>query len=83
VEAVEAVEAAGPAAPPPASPITAAQGSAAECERAAAVYREGQRALLREALGALGALETRGAGGVPKGEDDADLAGRTQKKPRL
>ena len=62
---------------------TLAQGSAAECERAAAVYREGQRALLREALGALGALETRGAGGLPKGEDDADLAGRTQKKPRL
>ena len=89
-EAAEAaVEAPKPAAPPPASPpaslpLAAAQGSAAECDRAAAVYREGQRVLLREALGALGALEARGSeAGVPKGVAAADHASSPQKKPRL
>ena len=83
-EAQKAEEAPGPATPPPAPPLAAAQGSAAECDRAAAVYREGQRVLLREALGALGALEARGSeAGVAKGVAAADHASSPQKKPRL
>ena len=83
-EAEGAEEAPGPSTPPPAPPLAAAQGSAAECDRAAAVYREGQRVLLREALGALGALEARGGeSGVAKGAAAADHASSPQKMSRL
>ena len=65
------IEAEPPLPPPPA-------GSDAECARAAAVYRRGQAALLREALAALAARGARPRAGGARG-----AAGPDQKKPRL
>ena len=65
------IEAEPPLPPPPA-------GSDAECARAAAVYRQGQAALLREALAALAARGARPRAGGARG-----AAGPDQKKPRL
>ena len=64
-----AIEAEPPLPHPPA-------GSDAECARAAAVYRRGQAALLREALAALAARGARTGGA-------RGAAGPDQKKPRL
>ena len=65
-----------PPLPPPA-------GSDAECARAAAVYRQGQAALLREALAALAARGARPRAGGARGAAGPDLSGSDQKKPRL
>ena len=71
-----ALGAMGAPAEPPLPPPPA--GSDAECARAAAVYRQGQAALLREALAALAARGARPRAGGARG-----AAGPDQKKPRL
>ena len=70
------IQAEPPLPPPPA-------GSDAECARAAAVYRQGQAALLREALAALAARGARPRAGGARGAAGPDLSGSDQKKPRL